>query len=180
MFVAIFLEDFGIPVPGETLLIAGALLASHGDMHIVVLILTGWAAAVMGDNIGYAIGLFGGRHVVLRYGNYIFLNKRRLESAEGFFCKYGGIVVVGARFFELLRQLNGIVAGIAKMPWWKFLIYNAIGAALWVGFWCTLFYLLGENANRFAGIFKRFEFFLIGGIIIVAAIVAIHMLTHHK
>ena len=180
VFAAILLEDFGVPVPGEALLIAGALLASHGDMNIVFLFFTGWIAAIIGDNIGYAIGRFGGRRLLLNYGKYVFIDQRRLETAEGFFNKYGGIVVVVARFFELLRQLNGIVAGIVEMPWWKFIAYNAFGAALWVGFWSTLFYLLGESANRFASTFKRYEFFIIGGIIVVAAILAIYITFRRK
>jgi membrane protein DedA with SNARE-associated domain len=99
--------------------------------------------AVAGDNIGYAIGRFGGCRVVLRYGRYVLISRERLTYTATFFRKHGGAMVAVARFFVVLRQLNGIVAGIAEMPWWHFLFYNALGAVLWVGFWGTLAYELG-------------------------------------
>jgi membrane protein DedA with SNARE-associated domain len=158
VFFAIMLEDFGLPVPGEAVLVASALLASEGAMQIVPLLLTAWIAAVIGDNIGYTIGRFGGRFLVFHYGHYVFVTKSRLEYAEGFFGKYGKIVVIGARFFLILRQLNGIVAGISKMDWRYFLPYNAIGAALWVGLWGTLFYVLGQTVTHVAKVFETFLF----------------------
>ena len=97
VFGAILLEDFGMPVPGETLLIAGALLASRGKMDIVTLLWTACIAAITGDNIGYAIGRFGGRGLVLRYGRYVLITEGRLGKAEGFFRRYGGVVVVMTR-----------------------------------------------------------------------------------
>ena len=80
-----------MPMPGETLLIASALLASRGKMGIVPLLLTACIAAVTGDNIGYAIGRFGGRRLVLRYGRYVLITEERLQRAEGFFRRYGGV-----------------------------------------------------------------------------------------
>lgn len=172
VFGAILLEDFGVPVPGETLLIAGSLLASRGQMHMVHLLLAAWFGAVAGDNIGYAIGRFGGRRVVLRFGHYVFVNEQKLERTEAFFGKYGAAVVILARFFEVLRQLNGIVAGIARMRWWRFLAYNALGAALWVCSWGILFYELGEKAIRLVYAFKRVELILIAlGTLTLAALI---------
>lgn len=176
VFGALLLENFGMPVPGETLLIASALLASQGRMDIVSLLLTACAAAITGDNIGYAIGRFGGRRLVFRYGRYVFITEERLQKAEGFFRRFGGVVVVVARFLAGLRQLNGIVAGTVKMSWWRFLAYNTLGAALWVGFWGVLFYELGEKASRFVAGFNKAEFLLIFGVLTVLVIVAVHML----
>ena len=180
LFGAILLEDFGMPVPGETLLIAAAVLASQGEMHLVPLLLIGWAAAVTGDNIGYAIGRFGGRKLVFRYGSYVLISEQRLQKAEGFFRRYGGAVVVGARFLTVLRQLNGIVAGTVKMNWRRFVIYNILGAALWVSFWTMLFYKLGEKALGFGAGFKTLQFFLLGGLVAAAVALAIHLLHRHK
>lgn len=181
VFGALFLEDFGIPMPGETLLIAGALLATKGDLNILVLMLTAWCAAVLGDNVGYAIGRFGGRRLVLRFGKYILLTQKRLQYAENFFRRRGGIVVVVARFFEILRQLNGIVAGIAEMPWWRFVVFNALGAALWVGFWSMLFYFLGRQGARFGILFKRYEpYALAAAAIVIAVVVVIRVLTKRR
>jgi membrane protein DedA with SNARE-associated domain len=176
VFGAILFEDFGLPVPGETLLIAGALLASQGEMHIVPLLFIACVAAITGDNIGYAIGRFGGRRLVLRYGRYVFITEERFNKAEGFFRRYGGVVVVIARFLAILRQLNGIVAGTVKMSWRRFLVYNMLGAALWVGFWGMLFYELGEKAARFVAGFNKVEFLLAFVVVTALVILAVHLL----
>ncbi len=129
----ILLEDFGVPAPGETVLIAGAIYAGAGRLNVVAVGVVGFVAAVIGDNIGFAIGHFGGRALALRWGRYVFLTEERLNKAELFFHRHGGKVIVIARFVEGLRQANGIMAGIAGMHWRRFLAFNALGAALWVG-----------------------------------------------
>ena len=180
LFGAILLENFGLPVPGETLLIASALLASQGKMHIVPLLVTACIAAITGDNMGYAIGRFGGRRLVFRYGRYVLITEERLQKAEGFFRRYGGAVVVMARFFAVLRQLNGIVAGTAKMRWYRFLIYNMLGAALWVTFWGMLFYELGERALRFGAGINTVQFCLLGGLAAATVALAIYLLRRRR
>jgi membrane protein DedA with SNARE-associated domain len=180
VFGAIMLEDFGLPLPGEALLIAGSVLASQGDMRIMPLLLLAWAGAVLGDNIGYGIGRFAGRHLVLRYGRYVFVTRHRLEHAEKFFRKYGGLVVVAARFVEVLRQLNGIIAGLARMEWPRFLSYNAIGAALWVAFWGILSYKMGSQAAEFLNHFNRFEIFVIIGAGMAVVGLAIYLIHRRE
>lgn len=145
VFLGIFFEDFGLPTPGETMLIAGAILASHGSLNIVWLLLVAWAAAVCGDSVGFLIGATGGNKLLTRYGAKIGITEERLRRVEAFFARYGDIVVVFARFFVILRQFNGIVAGALEMPWPRFLLYNAIGAALWVGLWGGATYWLGRR-----------------------------------
>jgi membrane protein DedA with SNARE-associated domain len=145
IFLLIMLEDFGIPVPGETILIAGAIYAGAGRLNIVAVGIVGFVAAIIGDNIGFAIGHFGGRALALRWGKYVFLTEERLDKAEGFFDRRGAIVITFARFVEGLRQANGIIAGITGMHWRRFLIFNALGAALWVGTWVSLGYLAGNH-----------------------------------
>ena len=143
--LGILLEDFGLPTPGETLLITGSIAASTGALNIYLLLLLAWIGAVVGDNIGYAIGLFGGHHLMVRFGSRIGITHARLEQVEAFFEKYGGWVIVFARFVVILRQFNGIVAGTLGMHWLHFVVLNAIGAALWVGFWGILSYWLGKG-----------------------------------
>jgi membrane protein DedA with SNARE-associated domain len=138
-------EDFGIPVPGETILIAGAVYAGAGRLNVVAVGVAAFIAAIIGDNIGFAIGHFGGRALALRWGKYVFLTEERLNKAEAFFDRRGAIVITFARFVEGLRQANGIIAGISGMHWLRFLIFNAIGAALWVGTWVSLGYLAGNH-----------------------------------
>lgn len=145
VFLGIFFEDFGLPTPGETMLIAGAILASHGSLNIMWLLPVAWAAAVCGDSIGFVIGAKGGNKLVTRYGEKIGITEERLQKVEAFFARYGDIVVVFARFFVILRQFNGIVAGTLEMPWPRFFLYNAIGAALWVGCWGGATYWLGRR-----------------------------------
>ena len=180
VFAGVMLESFGVPMPGESLLIAAALLGSKGTMHILPVLFCAWLGAVVGDNIGYGIGRFGGRRLVLKYGRMVFLTERRLGAVESFFQRYGAPVIIGARFFEGLRQLNGIAAGIAEMAWFRFLAYNAIGAALWVCFWGILFYQLGERADRFAAWLKHRETVLVPGILVAAAAAAFLVIRHRK
>jgi membrane protein DedA with SNARE-associated domain len=148
IFLLILIEDFGIPLPGETALISAALLASQGKMSISWLLLAAWVGAVIGDNIGYAIGRFGGRRLVVRYGSRVGITYARLARIEQFFARRGNVVVLVARFFAGLRQLNGIVAGIGRMPVWQFMLYNAIGAMLWVAVWGLGIYWFGQNLEH--------------------------------
>jgi membrane protein DedA with SNARE-associated domain len=144
VFGGLLLESFGLPLRGETMLIAGAVLAAEGELSLAPLLACAWLAAVMGDNIGFAIGRFGGRRLIVRYGARIGLTESRLARVEAFFRRYGGEVVLVARFFAVLRQLNGIVAGSVGMSWWRFLPYNAVGAALWVSAWGFGVYCFGQ------------------------------------
>lgn len=166
----VMLEDFGVPVPGETILIAAAVYAGVGRLNVVAVGLIAVAAAVVGDNIGYAIGRFGGRALVLRFGKYVFLTSERLDKAESFFGRYGGIVVTVARFIEGLRQANGIVAGISRMAWPRFLAFNALGAALWVAVWTSIGYLAGNHITTIYDAITRYSLYVL--IALAAAVAA--------
>ena len=166
----VFLEDFGIPVPGETILIAGAVYAGSGGLNIFAVGVLGFAAAVAGDNIGYAIGRFGGHALVTRWGKYVFLTEERLEKAESFFNRHGGKIIVVARFIEGLRQANGIIAGITEMRWPRFLMFNMIGAALWAGCWVSVGYFAGEHITTIYDYITRYSLYaLIAAVVIAVA-----------
>jgi membrane protein DedA with SNARE-associated domain len=145
----LFLEDFGVLVPGETVLIAAAFYAGLGQLNIIFVILVGFIAAVLGDNVGFAIGDFGGRPLILKFGRYVRLKKEHLDKAEHYFNRHGGKIVAIARFIDGLRQLNGLVAGISDMRWLKFLVFNVIGAFLWVVFWSLIGYYGGSHLSAF-------------------------------
>ncbi len=167
----LFLEDFGVPAPGETILIAAAVYAGAGQLNIVAVVLIGFVAAVAGDNVGFAIGRFGGRALVLRFGRYVFLTEDRLAKAEAFFTRHGGKVVTIARFVEGLRQANGIAAGLAGMRWLRFLGFNALGAALWVATWSAVGFFAGNNLTAIYDQLRRYELYLL--IALAALIVAL-------
>lgn len=163
------LEDFGVPVPGETILIAAAVYAGAGKLNIAVVMIVGVVAAVLGDNIGYAIGAYGGRRVVERYGKYVFITPERYEKAERFFQKRGGGIVIVARFIEGLRQLNGIIAGTSSMPWRRFVVFNIIGAVLWVGTWSMVGYFAGDHIDVIYREVTKYSLYVLIGLVVVGA-----------
>jgi membrane protein DedA with SNARE-associated domain len=146
----VLVESFGVPAPGETAIIAGSAYAGSGHLSIVAVAITAFCAAVIGDSIGYWIGRRGGRPLVRRFGRYVRLTPERFDRVEGFMSRQGPKIVVVARFVEGLRQFNGIVAGITGMPFHKFLAWNALGAALWVGAWSTGGYYAGDHIEEIA------------------------------
>jgi membrane protein DedA with SNARE-associated domain len=166
----VFLEDFGVPVPGETVLIISAIYAGTGRLNIWLVALIAFLAAILGDNVGFGIGHFGGRPLAERYGKYIFLTPERLDKTAKFFDRHGGKVIVIARFVEGLRQANGIIAGITGMHWSKFLPFNMLGAALWVGLWVSIGYFSGSNIDSIYNAATRYEaiFGVVVGVVIVA------------
>ena len=131
----LMIEAIGAPVPGETLLIFASVLAGRGEMSLAPLLIFAWIGSVLGDNIGYLIGRTLGREAILRYGAKVGLTEERFKGIEGVYVRYGAATVVFARFFSVLRQLNGAVAGVMGMPWWRFVLLDAVGAALWVTVW---------------------------------------------
>ena len=175
----VLLEDFGVPAPGETILIAAAVYAGAGKLNIVLVAVIGFIAAVAGDNIGYAIGRVGGRRLVLRYGRYVFLTEAGLDTAEAFFAGHGGKVVTIARFIEGLRQANGIIAGISEMAWRRFLAFNALGAALWVGLWVSVGDLAGAHLTAIYDTARRYELYVLAALgVLVVGLAVRHLLAH--
>jgi membrane protein DedA with SNARE-associated domain len=169
--VIILFESFGVPLPGESLLLFASALAGRGELSLPALMAGAWIGAVAGDNVGYAIGRFGGRAVVLRFGGTIGLDGDRLARVEAAFTRFGPATVAFARFVAVLRQLNGVVAGTLGMDWRRFLVFNAIGAALWVGLWTTLGYVAGEHGDALLATGRRFwpALFAVAALAIVAA-----------
>ncbi|MGW4729539.1 DedA family protein [Streptomyces shenzhenensis] len=176
----LFLEDFGVPVPGETVLIAAAVYAGAGQLNVVAVAVIAFLAAVCGDNIGYVIGRYGGHRLVTRYGRYVLLTPARIVKAEAFFARNGGKVVTVARFIEGLRQANGIVAGLSEMPWRRFLAFNALGAALWVGLWVTLGALAGNHIGTLYPAAQRYELYLLAAAGIALALVLVRHLLRRR
>jgi membrane protein DedA with SNARE-associated domain len=129
------IEAVGAPVPAETLLIFASVLAGRGEMSLPALLFFAWTGSVIGDNLGYLIGRKLGRATVLRYGAKVGLTEQRFSGLESTYIRYGYATVLFARFFSILRQLNGVLAGMLGMSWWPFVLVDALGAALWVMVW---------------------------------------------
>ncbi|MEJ2630423.1 MAG: DedA family protein [Acidihalobacter sp.] len=156
--VGLFVEGIGIPAPGLTLLIAASLLAGRGEMDLPAVVLSAMGGALAGYNLGYRIGSFGGHRLLLRTR---LINRHHLRRLRQLYRRWGVPVVIIAPFFDGLRQLNGPVAGIIDMPWTRFALANALGCALWIGFWAIAAYTLSEHANTALALVRQFRPWLI-------------------
>ncbi|MGH8377368.1 MAG: DedA family protein [Gammaproteobacteria bacterium] len=180
IFLVIFAESFGLPLPGQTLLIAAALLAVHGKLNITLVLLTAFLAAVIGDSCGYWIGYMGGRRLILRFGKYLRIGEPQVRRMEATFLKYGGWFVTFARFFDVLRQVNGIVAGAASMPFKRFLVFNITGALLWVAVWGLGSFHLGRHLRMYAQFFDEVSLYFIITLIVVLVVLFLYFMRRRQ
>jgi membrane protein DedA with SNARE-associated domain len=175
VFALIAIETMGIPVPGETALIAAALLAHKGQMDIVTLVLIASAAAIFGDNIGFAIGRKGGRKLLLRPGPLHAQRLKVIELGEPFFERHGPKAVFLGRWVSGLRIASAWLAGINGMSWPTFLLWNALGGIVWacaVGFGV---YALGHLAERILTVAGP-----IAAAVFVVGIITIVVIRHRR
>ncbi len=150
--VVIGLESMGLPLPGETTLIAASLYAgSTQSMSITLIILSGIAGAVIGDNIGYWIGRELGFPLLVRHGGRVGLGPDRLKLGQYLFLRHGGKVVFFGRFVALLRTLAALLAGANHMDWRRFVVWNAAGGIIWVTGYSLGAYLLGSQIDHLLG-----------------------------
>jgi membrane protein DedA with SNARE-associated domain/membrane-associated phospholipid phosphatase/putative flippase GtrA len=145
IFLGVMAESMGVPLPGETILISAGVLVQRGSLDLGDAILLGILGAVVGDQIGYWIGREGGRPFILRYGRYVFITPQRLGRAEAFFACHGGKAVFLARFFSGLRVFGALVAGMSRMRWVTFFVYNALGGVVWATAVVLAGYFLGRS-----------------------------------
>lgn len=166
LFALVALESFGLPVPGETALIACSVIASRGDLSIVAVIAVAAAAAIIGDNLGYLAARKGGRALLNRYRLTRGIAERYLPRGERFFARHGGKAVFLGRFVAVLRVTAAWCAGLARMHWWSFLGWNAAGGIVWATLVGLLAYFLGE---AFAKLIGPIGLFAAGGVILLTA-----------
>jgi membrane protein DedA with SNARE-associated domain len=149
VFVIVGLESLGVPMPGETTLIAAAIYAGATHrLSIELVIVAAMAGAIIGDNIGYTIGHWGGYRILVRYGRYIRLNEARIKLARYIFLRHGSKVVFFGRFVSVLRTYAAFLAGTTRMPWWRFFAFNAAGGVVWALIYGVGAYLLGGQLER--------------------------------
>lgn len=144
VFVMIYLESMGSPVPGETGVIAASLLAAKGELSIVGVYVAVLFGAILGDSTGYLIGRLGGQRLLRRFGPRLGLTAERLDYVEQRFAKGGLWLVFVARFLPIMRQLNGLVAGSLTMPFHRFLMAQSAGAVAWTSLYCLGPYFFTE------------------------------------
>ncbi|WP_042427129.1 DedA family protein [Streptacidiphilus anmyonensis] len=160
------LDNMLIPVPGQTLLIVAAVYAGTGRMNVLAVAVVGWIAALAGAEIAYVLGRREGTRLITRFGRYVRLTPERYAKAEAFYQRRGARVVVFARFVDVLRQTNGLLAGSNEMPHRRFTLWNAVGAAAWVAAWTTLGYTAGTNIGPLYRQALRYQFFLLAAVLL--------------
>jgi membrane protein DedA with SNARE-associated domain len=174
LFVVVMLESFGIPLPGETALIFFGVLASQGNYNIAAVIAVAAAAAIVGDNLGYwLIGRLGGRALFQRNRWLKRWSDRLLPRAERIMQRHGGKTVFFGRFIAILRFTAAWVAGLGRMPWWRFLFWNAAGGIIWA----TIFGLVAYYGGKaVADAIARYGLYAAAGAVVLIALawVALH------
>ncbi|MGZ4732470.1 MAG: DedA family protein [Terriglobales bacterium] len=167
---ALLLENAGIPVPGETILLLASFLAySEHDLRLPWIIVVATVAATLGDNLGFALGFYGGRPLLLRYQSLFRIKGATIHRGEDLFAKYGAVTVFFARFVFGMRIIAGPMAGVLRMPWRRFLVFNFLGAAVWVSVISSVGYLFGRHWNRLEEGLKRLDIIALFIVLLVAA-----------
>jgi membrane protein DedA with SNARE-associated domain len=174
IFVCVMLESIGLPLPGESLLIAVALYAAHTHrLDIFIVVPLAAAGAICGDQIGYFIGRWIGTRMLARWGRKVGLTDERLQLGRFLFRRYGGGVVFLGRFVAILRTCAAVLAGANKMPWHTFLLWNALGGISWTALYGFGAYLLGDEAKHIRGP-VGIALAVIAGIALLAVLIFVH------
>ncbi len=173
--VALLIENAGVPVPGETILLMASFLAySEHDLQLPWIIVVATLAATLGDNLGFALGHYGGRPLLARYQAAFRIQDRTMARGESLFAEYGAVTIFFARFVFGMRIVAGPMAGVLRMSWRKFLVFNFLGAGLWVTTISGAGYLFGQHWERLVRAVQRFDVAVVIVVLIVVGFVAWH------
>ena len=152
----LLLENAGIPLPGETVLLFASFLAfEERRLHLPYIILLATAACTLGDNLGYLLGHFGGRRLLQRYQHVFRVRDLTIRRGERLFARHGHVAIFFARFIFGMRIIAGPLAGVLRMPWRQFAIFNFLGAAAWVTTISLIGYFFGSQWNTLVRIMGR-------------------------
>lgn len=153
--VALLLENAGVPIPGETVLLFASFLAySERELSLPWIILAGTVAATLGDNLGYALGRRGGRPLLQRYKHFFRISDRTVQRGERMFTRYGSATIFFARFIFGMRIIAGPLAGVLHMRWKQFALFNFLGAAVWVTVIALVGYFFGSQWEHVVRVLK--------------------------
>jgi membrane protein DedA with SNARE-associated domain len=167
----LLLENAGVPVPGETVLLLASFLAySERDLQLGWIVVVGTLAATVGDNLGYAIGNYGGRRLLERYRNIFRISDAVLARGERLFGRYGAVTILFSRFVFGMRVIAGPLAGVLRMPWRKFAVFNLVGAAVWVSAISLAGYFFGSRWRMLTRFIKRADLVLALVFVVVAVV----------
>ena len=178
LFLLVMTESGGVPVPGETALIAGAVLAGQGQLQIELVIPLAAAAAIVGDNLGYLIGRKGGRWLLERPGRFHRQRLQVLQTGEPFFERHGPKAVFFGRFLLGLRVWASWLAGATRMHWRSFVVWNALGGICWATAIGLLAYFLGNTAGNAIETFGIYG--LVAAVVAIVSVVFLHRRTRRR
>jgi membrane protein DedA with SNARE-associated domain len=175
--VSLLLENAGIPLPGETILLLASFLAySQDELKLPYIILVAICAATLGDNLGFAIGYRGGRPLLDRYRHIFRISSATIERGERLFDEYGAVTIFFARFIFGLRVIAGPLAGVLRMPWKRFALFNFLGAVLWVSVISAIGYKFGKHWDQLVSYIKDLNV----GIAIAAGVTIFFIWLWHR
>lgn len=170
-------ENAGIPVPGETTLLLASFLAySQHQLHLGWIIVVATSAATLGDNLGYAVGYYGGRRLLDRYQTFFRISSTTLQRGEEMFARYGAAAIFFARFVFGMRVFAGPLAGVLRMRWRAFALFNFLGAAVWVTVIASAGYLFGQHWHSLLRAMQRINI----AVLIVAVAVILFLWWRYR
>ncbi len=177
VLVTLLLENAGVPLPGETVLLFASFLAfSERRLYLPYVILVAVAACTLGDNCGYLIGHFGGRPLLERYKHIFRIRDLTIRRGEKLFARHGSVAIFFARFIFGMRIIAGPLAGVLRMPWRHFVVFNFLGAAAWVSAISLVGYLFGSQWNHLVVVFRRID----TGILVVVGVLVLFLWWRHR
>jgi membrane protein DedA with SNARE-associated domain len=172
--LGILIESAGVPFPGEALLLAAAAWSAARNHSILLVILFGFLGSVAGADLGYYLGYRGGRPFVERFGHMFHIRPEHIARAEMFFARHGDKAVLSARFILGLRTWGSMLAGMARMPFWRFQLFSALGGLAWATVVGVAGYLLGSNLALITSVGRDIG---IGGLVVLVLLVVIAVLA---
>jgi membrane protein DedA with SNARE-associated domain len=176
IFILMAIEGFGIPIPSElTMPFSGFLASAAGGskFQLPVVVLVGWAGEVAGGVIAYFLGYFGGRPVLNRYGRLVLLSPAELERGEIWFGKYGDWVVLVTRLLPAIRSFIALPAGVVRMPFWRFLLFSAVGSLIWTTALALIGHALGQHWESVSTGIRKYDV-VIGAVIVLLILAAVY------
>ena len=180
IFFGVMLENAGIPVPGETVLLFAGFVAYQGNVNLWWAMVVGMVAASIGDSLGYMVGRFAGESFVEKYVRRFSLLNRQFKRAESQFHRYGHWAVFVGRFITGLRVFAGPLAGMFRMAYPRFLFYNLTGAAIWATTIVSVGFIFGGSWESLLRFVEKLHWFTLAGIGILAIVVAIVYYTRRR